>query len=162
MRAVMAAFNLHPFARVPPAVLGFGLRRKVALAAVLAAWPPIIILDEPTTGLDAVSAREVMRLVRAYHRAGHTVILITHDMRLVADHAPRTVVLHKGEILFDGETRTLFQRADVLHAAHLTPPPISRLAQALAEFGLPPDVLTVEEFARAVLRALRSRQNGYG
>ncbi len=162
VRGVMTAFKLHDLARVPPAVLGFGLRRKVALAAVLAAWPPVIILDEPTTGLDAVSAREVMRLITAYHRAGHTIILITHDMRLVAEYAPRTVVLHKGSILFDGSTRALFQRPDVLRAAHLSPPPVARLAQTLAEYGLPSDVLTVDDFARAFLRAFRSRHYGRG
>ncbi len=157
---MMHLFALEPFARVPPAVLGFGLRRKVALAAVLAARPPIIVLDEPTTGLDAVSAREVMRLVAAHHRAGHTVILITHDMRLVAEWAPRAIVLHEGRVLFDGPTRTLFRRQDVLQAAHLSPPPITRLAARLRPHGFPEDVLTVEEFARAYVRALGGEGDG--
>ncbi len=149
----LEVFGLRALADTPQAVLGFGLRRKVALAAVVAARPPILILDEPTTGLDATSAREVMSLVSALHQAGHTIILITHDMRLIAEWAPRTIVLLDGRVLYDGSTRALFRQSDVLEAAHLTPPPVTRLAHALAEYGLPPDTLTVDEFARAYVRA---------
>ncbi len=155
VQEALELFNLQDVAHIPPAVLGFGLRRKVALAAVFAARPSVLILDEPTTGLDALSAREVMSLVAAFHRAGHTILLITHDMRLVAEWAPRTVVMHKGRVLYDGPTRTLFQQEEVLRLAHLTPPPITRLAQSLARFGFPPDVLTVDEFVRTFVQGVQ-------
>ena len=143
---MLSLFGLHPYREKPPAVLGFGQRRKVALASVLAMQPRILILDEPTGGLDAKAARELMEYVSRYHQAGHTVILITHDMRLVAEWAPRTVVLYEGRILYDGPTRALFQRADILAQARLTPPPVTQLAQELHPWGFPTDVLTVEEF----------------
>ena len=148
---LLRRFHLEAYRDVPPAVLGFGLRRKVALASVLAMQPAVLILDEPTGGLDATAGRDVMHYVAAYHRAGHTIILITHDMRLVAEWAPRTVVLQEGRILYDGPTRTLFQRPDLLHLARLTPPPVTQLAQKLEPWGFPPDVLTVSEFVAAFL-----------
>ncbi len=153
-------FGLEAYRETPPAVLGFGLRRQVALAAILAMRPPILILDEPTGGLDPITAREVMARVAAFHRAGHTVLLITHDMRLVAEWAPRTVVLHEGEVLFDGPTRTLFRRPEILAPAHLTPPPITQLAQRLAPWGMPADVLTVEEFVAAFTRVQEASHVG--
>ena len=152
-------FNLEPYAQMPPAVLGFGIRRKVALASVLAMHPDVLILDEPSSGLDAASTAEVMARVAAFHRAGHTIILITHDMRAVAEWAPRTVVLHEGRVIYDGTTRALFARhEDILAAAHLTPPVVTRLAQALAPEGMPRDVLTVAEFAAAYIRLLQGAQ----
>ncbi len=149
VQEMIEAFDLEEFAHLPPATLGFGLRRKVALAAVLAARPSILILDEPTSGLDAQSARQLMTLIHAYHQAGHTIVLITHDMRTVAEWAPRAVVLLEGRVVFDGSTRVLFQQNDILARAHLVPPPITRLAHALHPWGMPEGILTVEEFITA-------------
>ena len=160
VREMLDAFDLYAFEDVPPATLGFGLRRKVALAAVMASRPGVLILDEPTGGLDARSADHLMALVSAYHRAGHTIVLITHDMRTVAMWAPRSVVLLEGRVVFDGSTRDLFQQDDILAAAHLTPPPVTRLARALRPWGMPSDVLTVEEFVNAWVAVQRQRRDG--
>ena len=154
---MLRLFDLEAYRQVPPAMLGVGLRRKVALASVLVSRPPVIILDEPTGGLDPATVAELLSRIDAFQRAGHTVIFITHDMRLVAEWAQRAVVMAEGRILFDGAPRALFQQADVLARAQLLPPPIHRVASALAPYGMPRDVLTVEEFVDAFMRLYRSR-----
>jgi len=145
----LARFGLSDMADVPPAVLSFGLRRKVALAAVYAMRPQVLILDEPTGGLDRDSVREVMGLVAKLHAEGHTIILITHDMELVAEQAERVILLHGGRVLLDAGTREALTQGERLESVGLMPPQITRLAQGLALYGLPADVLTVREFVAA-------------
>ena len=145
----LARFGLKKMADAPPAVLGFALRRKVALAAVYAMRPQALILDEPTGGLDWDSVSEVRSAVAGLHAEGHTIILITHDIALVAEEAERVIFLQAGQVLLDGSPREAFGRGEPLRAAGLVPPQITRLAQRLAPSGLPADVLTVEEFVRA-------------
>ena len=152
-------FGLTPYAETPPAVLGFGLRRKVSVASVYAMRPRVLILDEPTMGLDWRSACELMRLLDELHHQGHTIILVSHDMRIVAEHAPEMLVMHEGRILAQGPTREVFQRAEDLDRAQIAPPQITQLGQRLSAWGLPRDLLTVGEFVEAYerLRIDRSR-----
>lgn len=142
-------FRLIPYADLPPALLGFGQRRQVALAAVIAAQPMTLILDEPTGGLDWRSQQEFMAVVADFHILGRTVILITHDMRLVAEYATRAIVLLHGEVSFDGTPQGLFGRPEVLERAGLAQPQITRLAQRLGKYGMPADILTTAQFAAA-------------
>ncbi len=143
----LARFDLTAHAATPPALLGFGLRRKVTLAAVCAMRPRVLILDEPTTGLDWASALHLMAYVEELHRAGHTILLVTHDMRLAATFAERVLVLHEGRVLLDGDTRWVFCQRERLRQAQLEPPQIARLAQRLRELGAPlrEGLLTVDE-----------------
>lgn len=97
----LAAFNLSQVADDPPAVLSYGLRRAVTLAAVWAMQPAIWVLDEPSTGLDARLTGGLLAQLRTLHAAGHTLVLITHDARL-ALAAERAVLLHEGRIVADG------------------------------------------------------------
>lgn len=115
--------------------------------------PRILVLDEPTNGLDRRSADELMHRILNLHRVGHTILLITHDMRLVADYAPRTVALHEGRVLAQGPTRDVLTRSGTMQMAHIAPPQITTLAVRLAPQGLPLDVLTVDEFCVAYERA---------
>ena len=138
----LAAFGLAAYAGRPPAVLGFGLRRKIALASVCVMRPPVLILDEPTGGLEARAADEIMELAVALHAAGHTILLVSHDMRRVAACAERCLVLHRGRLLCDAVTREVFADLALLAQACLTPPPVTQLGQAL-QLGVP---LTVAEF----------------
>ncbi len=139
-------FRLIPYADLPPALLGYGQRRQVALAAVLAAHPQILILDEPTGGLDWRSQQELMEIVADFHALGRTVILITHDMRLMAEYAERAIVLLNGSIVFDDRPKVLFRRSAVLEQARLALPAVTRLAQRLEKYGMTPHVLTPAEF----------------
>ena len=151
----LAAFDLEVHADLPPAMLGWGQRRKVSLAAVYAMRPRILVLDEPTTGLDRRSADDLMARVDALHAAGHTIVLVTHDMRLVAEHARETLVMHEGLVLAHGPTRAVLARVDELARAAIDVPQVTRLALALADRGFPGDVLTVPEFCDEYARRLR-------
>ena len=110
----LAAFALTPYRELPPALLGWGQRRQVAMAAVLATRPQVLVLDEPTGGLDARSRDALMAAVTTFNRSGGTVILITHNMRLVAEYASRAVVMAGGQVVFDAAPRALFERREIL------------------------------------------------
>lgn len=144
----LALFSLEPYADQPPAVLGYGLRRQVAVASLFALRPPILILDEPTTGLHWGATQALLDRLAELHRAGHTVLLITHDMRLVAERAEWVLILHQGRLLTEGPPRELFAQPEMLARASLSPAPITRLAQRLRPRGMRGDSLTVEEFYR--------------
>lgn len=133
-------FETHPF------FLPKGLRQRVAIASILALKPRTIIVDEPTTGQDMVQSREVMSFLRRLRdEAGHSVIIITHEMPIVAQYTERTIVLGQGRVLLDGSTRQVFSQPDVLKQTYVEPPQITRLGQALSAEGIPNDVLTVDE-----------------
>ncbi len=133
-------FDTHPF------FLPKGLRQRVAIASILALKPRTIIVDEPTTGQDMVQSREVMNFLRSLRdEEGHSIIIITHEMPIVAQYTERTVALGQGKILLDGSTREVFSQPEILKQTYVEPPQITRLGQALAAEGLPRDALTVEE-----------------
>lgn len=144
----LTLFQLSPYADRPPAVLGYGLRRQVTLASVLARRPSILILDEPTTGLDWQSTVVLMDHVGERHAAGCAVLLITHDMRLVAERATSVLLLHQGQLVATGPTRELFAQPKLLDRASISPPPITQLSQRFRPAGMRGDSLTIEGFVR--------------
>jgi energy-coupling factor transport system ATP-binding protein len=145
----LARFDLEEYADRPPAVLGYGLRRKVGVAAVYSMRPRIFILDEPTTGLDWRSTMELMELIGEMHRHGHTIILVTHDMKLVAEFSQKSLVLRDGQVLVYDDTRTVFKHSEVLRDTQIEPPQITALAKRMVPHGMPDDVLGVGEFYAA-------------
>jgi len=138
-------FGLTKHADEPPALLGFGLRRKISIAAVYAMRPQVMILDEPTTGLDWQSALDMIHLVQDLHRAGHTILLVTHDMKIAAEFTELTLVLRDGKVLLYDDTRTVFCQTETLRQTQIEPPQIMELANKLRPLGMPEGVLTVEE-----------------
>lgn len=139
-------FRLGSHAHLPPAVLGSGQRRQVTLAAALATRPRVLVLDEPTGGLDGRGRQELMAALTAFHGSGGTVLLITHDMRPVAEFAGRAIVLLGGRVRFDGSPAALFQQHKLLAETQLAAPPVVRLAQQLAACGLGPNVMSCADF----------------
>jgi len=138
-----------------------GQRQKVAVASVIAMGSPVLVVDEPTTGLDLRGSLGIMHLLRQWNEAGRTIIIITHDMNIVAEFAPRTLVLAQGRILADGPTRQVLTDQELLAQAFIKPPQITRLAQNLnGRFGFPRDVLTVKEFYAELKQRLEVRQGG--
>jgi cobalt transport protein ATP-binding subunit len=125
--------------------LGRGQRQKLAVASVLAMEPRVLVIDEPTTGLDKAGARGILDLLSLWNREGRTIVAITHDMSLVAERIPRTVVVSDGQILADGPTRQVLSDTARLQRAFLRPPQVTRVAQRLMDFGVRPDTLTVSE-----------------
>ena len=140
-----------------PFELSGGQKRRVAIAGVIAMEPKVLILDEPTAGLDPRGREAVLAQIRAYHeRRGTTVILVSHSMEEIARNAGRIVVFCDSHILMQGTPREVFARADELVAAGLDVPQVTRVAMALRAKGLPiaPAVYTVAEL-KAALLALR-------
>lgn len=137
-----------------PFELSGGQKRRVALAGVLAMEPKILILDEPTAGLDPAGRENLMANIQDYHRnRGGTVILVSHSMDEIAQNVDRILVLKSAHVLMNGTPREVFARAGELLSAGLDVPQITRVAMALREQGvdIDPAVYTVEELQRELL-----------
>jgi energy-coupling factor transporter ATP-binding protein EcfA2 len=144
--AALDRFRLAAVADHPPAILGYGIRRRVTLASLAAMDPPVLVLDEPTVGLDAPGLEETFGWLTELHAQGRTIVIVTHDMALVAEFAERAVVMHRGQILAGGLPVEVFRQADALSRASLSAPPLVSLAQALRPDGLQDDGLGVDAF----------------
>jgi energy-coupling factor transport system ATP-binding protein len=132
-------FHLKRYRRRYPRYLSGGEKQRVALASVIAARPKVLVLDEPTRGMDHRLKQELMQFLSQYTGAGNTVIMVTHDVETVAEHVDRVILLSEGEVVVDGDRRS------VLSQALLFSPQINRLMQAFEKYGAPPDILTVGE-----------------
>jgi energy-coupling factor transport system ATP-binding protein len=143
MGEALEVVELEGYEKKLPFTLTKGERQRVAVASVLAVRPHLIILDEPTTGLDYLHQRRMMDLLRRLNQKGHTVIIITHSMWVAAEYARRTVILQKGKIILDGPTRQIFAREGELTKASLAPPPLVQLSNRL---GL--EALTLEQMVK--------------
>ena len=137
-----------------PRELSRGQRQRLATASVLAMETPVLVLDEPTTGQDFSARRQIMSLAVDLHRRGRTIIMVTHDMALVAEYATRAVVMQAGRILLDAAPREVFERPEVLAATGLRLPPVFELAQALRAAGWPVDGVTLDQLCQAMLGVL--------
>jgi energy-coupling factor transport system ATP-binding protein len=116
-----------------PFSLSRGERQKVALASIIAISPDILVLDEPTTGLDYKECMQIMETIKELNEKGTTVIMVCHDMELVTDFAQRVIVLGEGSILADDSCRKVMIDANVLESASLAPPQIAELAIRLGD-----------------------------
>jgi cobalt/nickel transport system ATP-binding protein len=119
VREALALVGAEHLAERPPHRLSGGERRAVAIATVLAQHPDILLLDEPSAGLDPATRRRVIRWLRAFE---HTRIVATHDLDLALDVCPRTIVLGEGRVLADGPSRELYRDGALLARAQLEPP----------------------------------------
>ncbi len=140
----LAVVGLSGYEEEVPFTLTKGERQRVAVASVLAAQPQVIILDEPTTGLDYRHQRSMMEMLRDLHRRGHTVIIITHSMWVAAEYAERVVVMKDGRILLDAPTRAAFAQEQTLAEASLRPPPLLRLGNWLGTSGITLEAMVEE------------------
>ena len=137
-----------------PFELSGGQKRRVALAGVLAMEPDVLILDEPTAGLDPAGRENLMANIRDYHRNKQkTIVLVSHSMDEIAQNADRILVLKGAHILMSGTPAEVFARGEELLSAGLDVPEVTRIAMALRDRGLPidPAVYTVEALERQLL-----------
>ena len=146
----MKITGLGSYRTLYPFKLSLGDRRKVAVASIVAMRPQVLIFDEPLTGQDYKGRYELVNFAAELHQAGHTVIMISHDMELVAKYTQRTLVVGKGQLLLDAPTREVFDHVDILRATYIEPPEIIRLAQALRECGLPTGLLSIDPVAEQI------------
>lgn len=149
-RKALEEVNLLEFSERHPHALSRGQRQRVAIAIVLSVSPDIIVLDEPTTGQDLKSRVQIMDFIRGLNQAGHTIVVVTHDLSLVAQFARRVVVMNEGKIVMDGGPKEVFSNADVLRECRLLPPRITRLASRLVDYGVPGDLVTESQLSEAL------------
>ena len=141
----------------PPFDLSGGQKRRVAIAGVLAMKPEVLILDEPTAGLDPAGRDEILGLVSKMHKElGITIILVTHSMEDVAEYVERLIVMNQGEVMYDGAPKEVYAHYKELEEVGLAAPQVTYLMNELAGKGLPVDTgaTTVKEAAQSILAAL--------
>jgi energy-coupling factor transport system ATP-binding protein len=136
--------KIHPFN------LSKGERQKLAIASVLAIQPPIIVIDEPTTGLDWEGSVAIMEEIVKLKEQGHTLILITHNTRLAADFIERIIVMKQGRIIRDGNAHSVLSDINFLLENSLLPPQMVLLADQLSEYGIPAGIINIKEMAEFI------------
>ena len=144
-----------------PFELSGGQKRRVAIAGVLAMKPEILILDEPTAGLDPRGRDEILDQIAKLHKEGLTVILVSHSMEDVAKYADRIIAINSGKIAFDGTPKEVFRHYKELERMGLSAPQVTYIMQEMKDLGLPvdTDVSTVEEAKEEILKAFHNSKN---
>lgn len=138
-----------------PFELSGGQKRRVAIAGVIAMEPKVLILDEPTAGLDPKGREEILRNIRGYQKAKNaTVIMVSHSMEEIADSVHRLVVVNDAEIPMDGTPGQVFSHAEELETMGLAIPQVTKIFRRLRAMGLPvdPTVYTTEQAAKALMQ----------
>ena len=142
----------------PPFDLSGGQKRRVAIAGVLAMKPEVLILDEPTAGLDPAGRDEILDLISKMHKElGITIILVSHSMEDVAKYVDRIIVMNQGAVMYDGAPKDVFAQYKQLEEVGLAAPQVTYLMHELRAKGVAVDLnaTTVEEAKISILRALR-------
>ena len=155
MRA-LEAVGLYEMRDRHPRQLSRGQRQRLATASVLVLETPVLVLDEPTTGQDFVARRQIMSLAAELNRQGRTIIMVTHDMTLVAEYAERVIVMKSGKVLMEGTPRDVFLQDDVLRQTGLKVPPIIELSKGLNGVAITDTVLTQDQLYDAIISRLSS------
>lgn len=153
---VLELVGLSDLLELNPFTLSKGDRQKLAVASILAIEPQVLVIDEPTTGLDARGAEGMMTLIDHLNKLGHTVIIITHDMKLVAEYATRVIAMSRGKIIADCTPAELFSNGAVMKNARVKPTSIARLFSRLQELADIPMLITVEDAADFFIELLKS------
>ena len=141
---ILRQFNLEHHRHEYPRSLSSGEKQRVALSSVMAAQPQILILDEPTRGLDYKLKKNLMHYLVEYKKEGGTILLITHDIELTAEFGKRVLLMSEGNIIADGTKHQVL--ANSLHFS----PQINRLIQPFTKYGISSDTLTVDEMLRGL------------
>lgn len=143
-----------------PFLLSGGQKRRVAIAGVMAMRPEVLILDEPTAGLDPRGREEILEEIKAYRRqTGATILLVSHSMEDVARHAQKILVMNAGKVFCYGTVENVFRRSQELQAIGLAVPQITRVCNALRAKGIPltEDIFTVEQSKEQLIAWYRKK-----
>ena len=153
--AEFAGVDQELFERSPLELSG-GQKRRIAIAGVIAMEPKLLILDEPTAGLDPAGCKQIMDNICAYReKSGSTIMIVSHNMDDAAKYAQRILVFNKGKIVMDGNPEEIFSQAEELCAIGLSVPMSTQIAMALKEKGmtLKGSIYTREQLVKAILEA---------
>ena len=148
-----------------PFLLSGGQKRRVAIAGVMAMRPEVLILDEPTAGLDPRGREEILQEIQAYHnQTGATILLVSHSMEDVARHAKKILVMNAGKVFCYDTVANVFRRSQELQAIGLAVPQITRICDALRAKGVPltDDIFTVEQAKQQLLEWYHRIRGGQG
>lgn len=146
-----------------PFDLSGGQKRRVAIAGVLAMSPKMLILDEPTAGLDPQGRKEILDLISSLRKdAGITIVLVSHSMEDVAEYVDRIIVMNKGSVAFDATPKEVFSHYDELEEMGLAAPQVTYIVHKLKQKGLPVETnaITIQEAANDILAALEACKKG--
>ncbi len=144
LEKMLKQFNLNYCRYAYPRSLSTGEKQRVALSSVLAANPQLLILDEPTRGLDYELKKTLMHRLKTYQQNGGTILLITHDIELIAEFGERVLLISEGNLVADGTKHEVLSNS--LHFS----PQINRLIQPFTKYGLASDILTVDEIMQGI------------
>lgn len=142
VKEAIHAVDMDGYEKEDPFSLTKGKRQRVAVASILSARPKVIIMDEPTTGLDYTEQKKTMALIQRLNQSGHTIIMITHTMWVVSEYAHRVAVFKNGEIILNGRTRDVFANEEALSQSSLKAPHIVSLSNQLGKTTLSVDELS--------------------
>lgn len=143
-----------------PFELSGGQKRRVAIAGVLAMKPDVLILDEPTAGLDPKGREEILDQIKKLQvETGLTIILVSHSMEDVAEYVDRIVVMNKGRVMYDDVPKEVFKHYKELEEVGLAAPQVTYIMQALRQKGLPinTDATTIDEATEEIMRVLAKK-----
>jgi len=144
--------GIEKYRKSSPFILSGGERKRVALASVLAWDPDVVVLDEPTIGQDYRQKERLRHFLEQLRTQGKTIIIVTHDVEFVAECEPRIVLMAEGEIIGDGTTKEIMTDVEAMDRASVAPPMITKVFSKLSEYGLPGDVVDVDEAASLLIR----------
>ncbi len=133
--STLERFRIKSYVKMSPYMLSHGQKRLLSVATMLTLGQDILILDEPTFGQDLKSSSELLTFLNSLNQEGKTIIMITHDMSLVARHARNVMVMADGKAIFFGSTHKLFKNEEILQQARLTPPPLFELSGCLSKYN---------------------------
>ncbi len=153
----LVGLDFEEFRHKSPFELSGGQKRRVAIAGVVAMEPKVLILDEPTAGLDPRGREEILTQLKNLHQSyGMTTILVSHSMEDVADLADLVIVMHQGKVVMQDLPKVIFSRVDELEAMGLASPQVTYLMHRLRQrgFAVDEDIIHVAEAARAIQAAL--------
>lgn len=158
----MVGLDYETYKDKSPFDLSGGQKRRVAIAGVVAMEPSVLILDEPTAGLDPKGRDDILNQVRLLHNEYHmTIILVSHSMEDVAKVADRILVMHKGKCILDGPPSKIFNEIDTLESVGLAVPQVTYLMRSLNEkgFSVSKEAYTIDQAKKEILKILRGAEN---
>ena len=157
----LVGLDYDEIAERSPFDLSGGQKRRIAIAGVIAMKPEVLIMDEPTAGLDPMAHRDILSMVKHIHeKENNIVILVSHNMGDIAELADKIIVMDQGRIALVGTPREVYKEADLIERAGLGLPPVMHLMRELKRFGaaVSDDVLTIDEAEQELLRFITGKK----
>lgn len=156
---VMVGLDYETYKDKSPFDLSGGQKRRVAIAGVIAMEPKVLILDEPTAGLDPKGREDILAQIKILHKEyGMTIIMVSHSMEDVAKIADRVIVMNSGEIVLDGEIAEVFKEVEVLEKIGLAVPQVTYLIRELRKkgFNISEEIFTISQAKEALLEIIKN------